>query len=163
MPAAVLLSPWQTGSHNLRRTYCKTSLANPECWCSQKREDWVMRKEPGRSCRTPLSRGPPQAAQSQFGYSTWPLPAAGQGGQEAETSSAVTGLETASHCVQQLVHNKQTSTDAHSWAKSCQDTRASLLRHQSPRAHTATEYHFNHGRRCSPAVLLGDGHCPPAT
>lgn len=43
-----------------------------------------------------------QAAQPQPGCSTQPLPAAGQGGQEAETSPALTGLQPATHCVQSL-------------------------------------------------------------
>lgn len=84
MPAAVLLSPWQTGSHDLRRTYCKTPLAAPEPR-KERTGSW------GRS-----QEGAARLLQAE-GPTRWynPTLACGQGGQEEEASSAPAGLETA--------------------------------------------------------------------
>lgn len=73
------MAPWQTVVHDLERTYCKTPSATPECWCPEERTRcW------GKSCRTPSSAGPHQAAQPQLEWSAvaslscWPGRAGGR-------------------------------------------------------------------------------------
>lgn len=102
------MAPWQTVVHDLRRTYCETTLATLECWCPEERAGcWEWSQE---GAARPLQvHGPTN-------QHLWPSSTAGQGGQEAGTSSAPTGQgSTRASCSGQHVANgKQALTDAHS-------------------------------------------------
>lgn len=163
MPAAVLLSPWQTGSHDLRRTYCKTSLAAPECWCPEKKGLGAKER-----ARKELQDSFEQRAPPGTTTSVWVQPVAspccwpGRPGGRGQLCSNWTGdrqSQCPAACTQQTNLNWCTQLSQ----ACCQYPSASFLRHQSSKANPTAEYQFSHGRRCSPAALLGDSHCPPAT
>lgn len=159
------MAPWQTVVHDLRRTYCKTPLATLECWCPEERTGcWGRSREAAAGLLQ--AQSPTRQHSPSRSAVLWPLSAAGQGGQEAGTSSAPTGQVSvrASHSVQQVVNGKQALTDAHNWAKHVAKTEAhSFLRHQRSGAKATTAYYFAPGRSCSQAALLGDSHCPLPT
>lgn len=165
MPAAVLLSPWQTGSHDFRRTYCKAPLATPECWCPEKRRlgaEEGARKELQDSFeqRAPPGSTTPVWVQHVASSCCWP----GRPGGRGQLCSSWTGIcDSQSLCPAACTRQTNLNWCTQLGQACCQYTSASFLRHQRSRAKATTEYRFNHGRRCSPAALLGDSHCPPAT
>lgn len=157
MPAAVLLSPWQTGSHNLRRIYCKTPLATPECWCPEERglgaEEGARKELLGPTREHSPSLGTAcdlSLLQAREASRQRPALLQLDWRQPATVSSSLCTANKPPWCTQL-------------GQASCRYSSASFLRYQSSRANTSTEYQLSHGRRCSPAALLGDGHCPPAT
>lgn len=143
----------QTVVHNLTRTYCKPPLATLECWCPEERTRSWGKSWEGTAEILQVQGPTTQTSPSQSAV-LWPLSAADQGGQEAETSFAPAGQGPmrASHSIQQVVNRKQALTDAYSWAKNVAKTEAhSFLRHQRSRAKATTAHYFIPGRSCSQA------------
>lgn len=99
------MAPWRTVVHDLRRTYCETTLATLECWCPEERTGcWGWSQE---GAARPLQVQGPTTQQ------LWPPSTAGQ---EAGTSSAPTGrdLPEPVALASMLQMENKPLTDAHS-------------------------------------------------